>query len=480
MTAPDPLLPGSLRGRLTLWLAVIVGLVLIALVVSVYALLARGLFEETRQALRVRATHAQQLLRRNPRILRGQGVVVPRRPVFSSPEVYVQLRRPDGSTIARSANLGGASLPLPPGAYRAAMNGRARFDTTEISGERVELYTDPVIRGGRVVAILQVAGSAGERELRTVRVLFGAGLVISLLLVAAIIWLTAGAALRPLRRLTETAEAVGSSQDLSRRVGVPPSDDEVGQLARTFNRMLERLEASNEELRRAHARLENALQAQRRFVADASHELRTPLTTIRGNANLLQQFPNVTPEDRAAAVEQIGQEAERMSRLVEDLLALARSDAGREPRRDRVPLGPLVREMVERARGLARGQQVSAQQVQEVTVLGDPDELRRVVLILLDNAIKYTPSGGRVDVALRREGDEAVLSVSDTGIGINPEDLPHVFERFYRADPARQPSGAGLGLSIALEIARRHGGTIEARSRPGEGSVFTARLPAAP
>ncbi len=293
------------------------------------------------------------------------------------------------------------------------------------------------------------------------------------------VWLAAGRAVAPLGRLAQTAETVGTSGDLSRRVDVSGSEDEVAHLATTFNIMLQRLERTDADLRAARIRAEEALDAQRRFVADASHELRTPLTTIRGNADLLRDYGDVTPSDRAAALTQIQQESERMSRLVNDLLTLARADAGQPLAREPVPLGPLLGEVAAQARVLAQGQQVSVVVASDATVLGDADTLRQLLLILLDNALRHTPEGGSVELRLEEQSGEALVSVRDTGEGRAPGDLPHSFERFYRADRARSGTGVGLGLAIARWIVCEHGGEIKVFSSLGVGSVFSVRLPLA-
>jgi signal transduction histidine kinase len=323
------------------------------------------------------------------------------------------------------------------------------------------------------------ATASTERILGRLRWLLAAGLIGALGLSGLVVWLAAGRAAAPLGRLAQTAETVGTSGDLSRRVDVSGSEDEVGHLAATFNTMLQRLERTDADLRAARVRAEEALDAQRRFVADASHELRTPLTTIRGNADLLRDYGDVTPSDRAAALTQIQQESERMSRLVNDLLTLARADAGQPLAREPVPLGALLGEVAAQARVLARGQQVSLAVASDATVLGDADSLRQFLLILLDNALRHTPEGGSVELRLEEQSGDALVSVRDTGEGIAPADLPHIFERFYRADRARSGTGVGLGLAIARWIVREHGGEIEVSSSLGEGSIFSVRLPLA-
>jgi signal transduction histidine kinase len=212
-------------------------------------------------------------------------------------------------------------------------------------------------------------------------------------------------------------------------------------------------------------------------VADSSHELRTPLTTIRGNAELLLEFPDVTPDDRAAALLQIRREAERLSRLVHDLLTLARADARQPLARRPVALAPLLEDVVDQARRLTSGQALTVEIRRPATVVGDPDALRQVILILLDNAVKHTPAGGRITARLEADAGQVRLAVIDTGRGVAPRDLPHIFERFYRADPSRRAGGAGLGLAIAKWIAEQHAGAITVHSVQGQGATFTVELP---
>jgi signal transduction histidine kinase len=292
---------------------------------------------------------------------------------------------------------------------------------------------------------------------------------------------------------------IGRAQDFSRRL--PPdviaTVSEVGTLGTTFNAMLDRLQEAYGAVQEGNLRLEATLQAQRRFVADASHELRTPLTTIRGNAQLLQRGTAIADADREEMVGQVASEAERMARLVGDLLTLARADGGLVGSRTGVMMRPLLESVAFQARTLASGR-VTVTVVPftgdgDLEVDGDPDGLRQLLLALVDNAIKYTPPGGTVTLALASvprvarygEGGDvgtsstlARLSVIDTGIGIAPEDLPHVFERFFRADRARHTAGSGLGLSIARWIAEAHGGSVSVESSVGAGSMFTVALPA--
>ena len=294
------------------------------------------------------------------------------------------------------------------------------------------------------------------------------------------VWLVAGRALRPLDLIAGTAEEIRLTGDLSRRLPTARGWDELERLARAFNGMLDRLHE-------AQQRLAAALDAQRQFVADASHELRTPLTTIRSNAGLLLRRPDVAAADRQAAIQDIASEAERMSRLVEDLLLLARADAGQhlELAQSDAPidLAALVQEVTRQAQQVYPNRHVrvaNAEAATPVCVAGNADALRQLLWILLDNAAKFTASGGCLTVHLETHDRLAVLEVADDGPGIPAAALSRIFDRFVQADPARRGAGAGLGLAIARWIVQEHHGTIAARNNaPPPGATFTVELPLA-
>jgi two-component system, OmpR family, sensor kinase len=261
--------------------------------------------------------------------------------------------------------------------------------------------------------------------------------------------------------------------DLAKRLPVANSKDEIGRLATTINSLLARLEA-------AFTRREEALARQRRFAADASHELRTPLTSISGHARMLDEWAlEEDPKTARRSVGAIRQEAGRMRGLVESLLHLSRGDEGAPLEIGRHDLAAVAEEAVQTIWAATNGkssvEHVAPERRVEATF--ERNRILQVVSILLDNAVKYTPEGGRVTVSVGEEDTWVVLEVSDTGIGISEDELPLIFERFYRADSARTEGGAGLGLSIARQIAESHGGRIEAQSVPGEGSTFTLFLP---
>jgi signal transduction histidine kinase len=285
-------------------------------------------------------------------------------------------------------------------------------------------------------------------------------------------YLLTRAALSPVEAIV-TAAGEMSEGDLSRRLPVANPNDEIGRLTTTINALLARLEV-------AFTRLEETLSRQRRFAADASHELRTPLTSISGHARMLDEWALEGDKETARrSVGTIRRETGKMRGLLESLLSLSRGDEGAHMEVGRYDLGAVGKEATETAGDAADGR-VSVEFVpteHEVTATFDRERVMQVLSILLDNAVKYTPDGGSVTVRVEEEDGGVALAVSDTGVGISEDQLPLVFERFYRADAARAEDGVGLGLSIARQIAEAHGGTIEARSKLGAGSTFVLLLP---
>ncbi|WP_317890824.1 sensor histidine kinase [Paenibacillus arenilitoris] len=299
-------------------------------------------------------------------------------------------------------------------------------------------------------------------------------------------------ALRPIERVIRATDQIEKGSDLSVRIPAIGPKDEIGRLVSTLNVMLARLELAYNEL-------EEAYKAQRRFVSDASHELRTPLTTIRGNIDLLERmWEKVRASNRnesngewlpldsdrwemsKEAMSDISAEAKRMSTLVNDLLALARADAGYTMEKEPLELMPLTEEVVRRAQLLPRTAEwrvgdLSA--MRGVTVTANANYLQQLLFIFIENAFKYTQEGVVELSAVRREGQIGFV-VQDTGIGMNPDEIPHIFDRFYRADESRGVTvGTGLGLSIAKWIIDEHKGSVEVTTREGDGTKFTIWLP---
>jgi signal transduction histidine kinase len=293
-------------------------------------------------------------------------------------------------------------------------------------------------------------------------ILIAEGIVATALAAIAGIWLSRGA-LKPLQKVVDVAAEIQAS-DLRRRIGASGEPTEVQRLADTFDAMLERLD--------------HAFQEQRNFVMDVSHELRTPLTVLKGNIDVMLMDKHLDRESREH-YERMSGEVARLIRLTSNLLYMASADAGREPERRPVELDVLCLEVLRQSRDLRHDVKVALGNEDQVTVLGDRDQLKQMVLNLVENAIKYTPAGGEVTLSLSKNATHAEMLVKDTGPGIPPEVLPHIFQRLYRGNQRGLLGGTGLGLAIADRIARAHGGEIKVRSEVGKGSAFTVSLPIA-
>ena len=337
------------------------------------------------------------------------------------------------------------------------------FATSELNNTEVRSYFVPVLQNNRVVGFVQAAQLLSLVQDTLQRLLVALGLAAPVLAVLAGTggYFLAARALLPIDRITRTAREM-SATGLSIRLNLSPSNDEVGRLASTFDSML--------------ARLDDSFKRERRFAADASHELRTPLTAMQAILSVTREQRR-TPEDYERALDDLSSETSRMRGLVEDLLQLARGDASGIFKRSSVDVSQLLCDLCEAKLPLAEQRRLTL--THDVTtalrVSGDMDTLLRVFLNLLDNALKYTKRGG-VHVSARQEEAHVVVMVQDTGIGIAPEHLPHIFERFYRVDPSRSESGTGLGLAISHDIILAHGGTVEVSSIVGQGTQFVIKL----
>jgi len=459
-----------LRVRLTLWYGTALVLVLIIFGGALYAVLARGLRDQIDRSLDEAAVVAVRAVEQH-----GLGPFLPFEDLAAEfPELAVldksfQIFSPAGKITIQSPNLRRQDIPLSPTALAAALNGQATFESARFQdGSTFRLLSVPIRENGVLVNIVQVGTSLRPVEEMLHR------LVLVLLVLAPIAlavalgggWFLADRALRPVEAITQAAQRIAAG-DLTQRLAAPSTSDEIGRLAATFNDMI--------------ARLETSFRQMRQFSADASHELRTPLTVIKGEAELALRRTRPA-EDYKLVLESTLEEIDRMTQIVDELLFLSRTDLG-EVVIERLPvrLDALV-EDIRRQTGVLgqeQGVQVTVGSVDPATVLGDELRLRELLLNLVDNAVKYSRPGGKVEIALLREGAAARLSVTDQGIGMTPEEMGRIFDRFYRTDAARTHAkkGTGLGLSICKWIAEAHHGRIEVQSQVGEGSRFTVVLP---
>jgi two-component system OmpR family sensor kinase len=464
----------SLRLRLTLLYSVILALTLVAFSVTLYITSARITYRAQADALRHEAQQVTKALQSRLGDLRfGLNDIDWPIKTFSAAQTFVQTCDSRGAPIARTANLQAynLTLPLSDAGLQAVQQGRTWYEPVVMADGRLLVYSQPVKSQGQVIGIVQVARSLYEqdRSLSNLRRNLTVGSMIVTVVAFGVGWMLSGTALRPISRITDTAQAIGADRNFARRVDYTGPQDEVGHLATTFNTMLTELQA-------AYQQVEDTVNVQRRFIADASHELRTPLTTLRGNISLLQRTPPISDPDRVAVLTDMVDESERMSRLVNDLLALARADAGRILRREPVSVRPLIEDVCRKAQMLAPDRKLQYTQLHDVAALGDPDALTQVLLILLDNALKFTPARGTITVTTAITETRVAISIQDTGLGIPPDVLPRIWDRFYCGDPARTGEGAGLGLSIAKTLVEAQHGTITAVSTVGQGSIFTVTL----
>src|SRR6185369_627894 len=456
----------SVRTRLTLWYAGVLAFSLIAFALVIYYAAGNIFHERQEESLRstaqtVASAYVEEFAEAHS--LTKAGEIVLQEITF--PNRYVQLTDNSGNPIAASANLSGSSITIP---TQVLSEARARgFSNATINGLRVTvvpLSSDQTFGFAAVAEPLSVVED-GLSELR--RDLF-AGVFLVLLLASAGGYFLARKSLAPIASMNSQTQRI-SAENLSARLDVTNSRDELGRLATTINDLL--------------ARLENSFKEQQRFIADASHELRTPLAVLRGETEVALGKTR-TVDEYQQSLSLIQDEAEQLSRIVEDLFILARQPINTRAAlsTERVSLNDAVRDCARAAQVLAvrKGVRLKLEaDSPSIALNGDKELIRRLILNLLDNAVKYTPAGGEISLALARENGNAEIVVRDTGIGIPESAQPRVFDRFYRVDKARARAmgGAGLGLSIAQWIVEVHGGEISVSSAPGRGSTFTVMLP---
>jgi heavy metal sensor kinase len=463
----------SIRWRLTLWYGLVLATVLAVFGAAVFVTMRHGLLTRADEAL------AGELDEVSDDILAAKDGAKLFRQLerrFARPEGYeFQVSRVGGEPVFQSDRLKPRRFPVPPVPnslkhldFESVPLGTQNASIESLGHLRVMSRLVPGPDGPLVVQSATSLASIDQELTELLTVLLLAG---PLALVCALGggYVLARQALAPVDRIVHTAEQITATK-LDQRIEVANIDDEIGRLARTLNGMISRLERSFEEIRR--------------FTADAAHELRTPIAVLRTAAEVSLRLPREPEQYRAVLEEQL-EELERLSRLAERLLFLCRGDAGLVPMaRERVDLCEVVEAVAEHMRVVAEERDVTLQAEGAAccAVQGDKDQLRRLVFNLVDNAIKFTPAKGTVRIGVARADSEARIAVADSGIGIPPEHLPHVFQRFYRVDQAHRSEvdGTGLGLAIARSIAEAHGGSIAMESTVGVGTRVVLTLPVNP
>jgi len=451
----------SLRLRLTLLYSTLMGVILLIISAAVTFVINTLLLNQVDVTLE----SAHQVVIDNIRINQLGRVEAKLGPTDISPSVYMQIWGLDGNLQSSFGVLNDfETTPFDEAALRR--DDPAYRDLTS-SDWHIRVLTIPLEQNGHKLAVLQLASKldvvdAARRSLTDILFIIW---VVAVLFSGMAVWVTMGQTLKPLAAITETVEQINRADDLSRRIPYSGSDnDEIGSMVGSFNQTLERLEA--------------LFTSQQRLLADVSHELRTPLTVIKGNVDLMRRMKSLDAESLSS----IDQEAGRLTRLVGSLLLLAQAESGKLALvMKKLELDLLLTEVFQEMSILAGSKvRVHLNEIDQVYVNGDRDRLKQVFINLVANAIQYTPQGGDVYLSLEQIKDQARVIVRDTGPGIPAEDLPHIFERFYRAEKSRtrgKSTGFGLGLSIANWIVEKHGGKIEVVSQGGKGTTFVIWLP---
>lgn len=459
-----------LRLRLTLWYGSALALILIVFSTVLYIVTARSLRDAIDQSLEETAVAAVRSLEERGFLpLIDENELMSQFPELARIDKFFQIFSPSGTITIRSPNVKQHELPLSREALDVAFTGKTIFESAKYPKEPpLRLISVPIMYRGKLLYIVQVGTSMESVEETLNRLLLVLLVTMPLALAISLAggWFLAGRALRPVDDITLAAQRIAGG-DLTQRLKVPPSPDEIGRLAATFNNMIARLETSFRQIRQ--------------FSSDASHELRTPLTVMKGETELALRRPREA-KDYTVVLESNLEEIDRMTRIVDELLFLSRADMG-EVKMERLPvkLESLLEDVHRQASllGQERNVQVALGMVTPATVLGDELRLRELFLNLLDNAVKYSKSGGSVELTLYTENGQAKVLITDHGIGISRDDQAKIFDRFYRTDDARTHTkkGTGLGLAICAWIVESHHGLIHVESEVGKGSTFTVTLP---
>jgi two-component system OmpR family sensor kinase len=454
----------SLRLRLTLLYLAFLAVALVTFGVPAYVIAAKRVYDNLDESLSARVQTVDSSLDPLTGPLSEQDIDPSRRELDrqASADVVFQIRDLNGHVLY-SSQPASRELPVP----KKLSPGKETVSSRSVEGRRLRVLYQPIIRDGQTLGSLVAGQSLQETDetLDEIRQVFILGGLAVLLLTAAPTYALAGRALKPVRQVSQLARNIEQTADFTRRLTVPSAGGEMKELAATFNAMIDRVE--------------QALLAQRSFLADSSHELRRPLTVLRTDIDILND-PSLPAEEREACLQEMRAEAEAMSRLLSDLLLLSREE------KQAISEAPVDYSLLcEQAVAQLRSQDAQHRTVAEVApgvrVLGDRERLAQMLWNLLENAAQYTPDGGQIELHLRPVNGLARVEVQDTGIGIAEEDLTHVFDRFYRGQGARaiRADGAGLGLAIVKYVAEAHGGMVTLSSQPGRGTTFSVDIPLA-
>jgi two-component system OmpR family sensor kinase len=474
-----------IRWQITFWFSGLLAVVLVFFGLALYFTLQTDLLTRIDESLKRRATEVRLRFEGMTQVANLDSLQVAKalesNPLdeFADPGLYVQVLDEQGKVIGDSSSLGQARLPIDPALVLAALNGQTSTGETVIANERVRIYYQALLVNNEVIGVMEVGESLKPYTdtLNRIRLYLIIGGVVALLISLVGGWLVTRRALRPVVRVSEIARRIAATRDFEERIPQHPNlkgqHDEISELAATFNQMLEELG--------------RVFDVHRQFMADTSHELRTPLTIIQGNLDLLKR--GLPPSEAAEAVDETGEEAARLSRLVSDLLMLAQADAGMMVERTEIDLAAVVRRSFNRATQLAENQgkplKLSIDRLAPARVMGDEYRLDQAIFNLLDNAVRYTQQGEiRLSMVVEHHGNnqgQAIILVKDSGPGIAPEHLDHLFKRFYRVDKARSRAlgGTGLGLAIVKYIVEAHSGRVQVESQFGVGSTFKVIIPLA-
>lgn len=462
----------SIRSRLTAWYILLLGIILILFSVFLNYFLSKRLYESVDNSLTVSATvvATSAVMKFNRSPLPGLDQFFEQFMGAGNLNKFYRIYDGSGNVGSRSNNIDASKFPLSQEAYADALSGTNSYETFLVDGKHpIRVITMPILREKKLVNLVQVGTSleAVKETLRNLRIFLFTAVPSVLVFATLFARFLARRALKPISKIIKTARDIGQGQELSQRIPVFKVQDELGQLALTFNEMMDRLE--------------NSFAQMRQFSSDASHELRTPLTVLQGQNELVLSKLRDPKEYQEVIISNL-EEIKYMSKVLEDLFVLSRSDENQVLLNyKRMDLRDLVEEVCRHAEILAEEKDISIviAFLEQVKINGDEVRLRQMVWNILHNGIKYTQPGGELKVSLLEESGFALLSIQDTGIGIPEKDLPFIFDRFYRVDKARSKDegGSGLGLSICRHIAEAHKGKIEVESKPGLGTRFKIHIP---